>query len=53
MDTLCMLVSCGHLDRKIASAAQIYNALKTACSAVEHPVFEFECKGLGQGILCC
>ncbi|KAH9981951.1 hypothetical protein BJV74DRAFT_58500 [Russula compacta] len=39
--TLCMTVLCTHLDWQVASAAQIYDALRTAFSAVEHITLEY------------
>ena len=34
-------ISCGHLDRQVASAAQIFHQLRTVSSSVEHLTIEF------------
>ena len=37
-----MAVPCTHLDRQVTSAAQIYDALRTAFSAVEHVTLQYD-----------
>ncbi|KAH9981792.1 hypothetical protein BJV74DRAFT_952824 [Russula compacta] len=39
-----MAVPCTHLDRQVASATQVYDALRTAFSAVEHISLHYDSK---------